>query len=227
MKAARALGRFLSLTAPPAFPFFLANYITGAMNDPTTALPDAVKFLENIDALKDTYRKCLVMSGKREESTAEHSFSLAMAVLCLSRFSNQKIDLIKTLKMALFHDLAEALVGDTFHYDKGTSAPEISEGEALRQLLKPIEQTDLAAEVYDLWNEFENGSGPEAVFLRGIDRFLPMLHNYKTKGHSWVKYGITKEMALAKNSHIEQSSDSIWAFTKNMLEKSKTNGWIL
>lgn len=197
------------------------------MTDQASELQDALKFIENIDALKNTYRKCLIMSGQREESTAEHSFSLAMAVLCLSRFSNQKIDVIKTVKMALFHDLAEALLGDTFHYEKNMAPQENSEGEALKQILNPIANTELAEEIYDLWNEFENGSGPEAIFLRGLDRFLPMLHNFKTNGHSWVKYGITKENALQKNAHIEQSSNAIWCFTKNMLDESQLKGWLL
>lgn len=197
------------------------------MINQNTSLQNALLFIESIDALKHTYRKCLIMSGQREESTAEHSFSLAMAVLCLSQFSNQKIDVTKTVKMALFHDLAEALLGDTFHYDKGTKASELSEGDALKQLLSPIAQTELAAEIYRLWDEFENGDGPESIFLRGIDRFLPMLHNYKTNGHSWRKYGITKETALKKNAHIEQSSAAIWDFTKNMLDESQAKGWII
>lgn len=197
------------------------------MIDKNLELQKALNFIENIDALKNTYRKCLIMSGQREESTAEHSFSLAMAVLCLSQFSNQKVDVTKTLKMALFHDLAEALLGDTFHYDKNVVPLEISESDALKQLLTPIENTELSREIYNLWDEFENGKGPEATFLRGLDRFLPMLHNYKTKGHSWVKYGITKEKALQKNSHIEQSSDAIWSYTKNMLDESQSKGWIL
>ncbi len=196
------------------------------MNAQSSELQEALKFIENIDALKNTYRKCLIMSGQREESTAEHSFSLAMAVLCLSRFSNQKIDVTKAVKMALFHDLSEALLGDTFHYDKNTSPQEVSEGDALKQILSPIANTELSLEIYSLWNEFENSSGPEAVFLRGLDRFLPMFHNFKTKGHSWVKYGITKEKALQKNSHIEQSSEVIWEFTKNMLDESQLKGWI-
>jgi putative hydrolase of HD superfamily len=197
------------------------------MNNQNSELQEALKFIENIDALKNTYRKCLIMSGHREESTAEHSFSLAMAVLCLSSFSNQKIDVPKTVKMALFHDLAEAVLGDTFHYDKNLASQEQSEAEALKQILNPIGNTELAHEIYNLWNEFENGKSSEAIFLRGIDRFLPMFHNYKTKGHSWVKYGITKEKALQKNFHIEQSSEALWNFTKNMLDDSQLKGWIL
>jgi putative hydrolase of HD superfamily len=197
------------------------------MNDQSLELQKALKFIENIDTLKDVYRKCLVMSGQREETTAEHSFSLAMAVLCFSRFSNHQIDVNKTLKMALFHDLAEALLGDTFHYEKDKGFQDCSESNAMRQILAPIANTDLSLEIYQLWNEFENGNSPEAVFLRGLDRFLPMLHNYKTKGHSWIKYGITKEKAIEKNSHIEQSSEAIWNFTKSMLDASQANGWIL
>jgi putative hydrolase of HD superfamily len=189
-------------------------------------LKSALEFLENIDALKSTYRKCLIMNGSKEESTAEHSFSFAMAVLCLSKFSKSEIDVSKAVKMALCHDLAEALLGDTFHYDKESTQSEISEAEALKRVLSPISDTDLAQEIFDLWEEFEHGNGPEATFLRGIDRFLPMYHNYKTEGHSWVKYGITKEMALEKNSHIADSSDVVWSFTKEMLDESKRNGWI-
>lgn len=197
------------------------------MDEKAIEFQEALKFIESIDALKNTYRKCLIMSGQREESTAEHCFSLAMSVLCFSKFSNQEIDVIKALKMALFHDLAEALLGDTFHYDKETKPQEMSESKALKTILSPISGTDLAEEIYQLWDEFENGDGNEAVFLRGLDRFLPMLHNYKTEGHSWVKYGITKEKALEKNSHIEQSSKVIWDFTKSMLDESQTKGWIL
>lgn len=191
-------------------------------------LHDALQFIEAIDALKNTYRKCLIMSGLREESTAEHSFSLAMSVLCLSSFSNQEIDIIKTLKMALYHDLAEALLGDTFHYDKEkASQGQMSESDALQKMLSPIKDTALSQEILDLWNEFENGDGPEAIFLRGLDRFLPMYHNYKTKGHSWLKYGITKDLALTKNAHIKQSSELIWNYTQRMLNESKEKGWIL
>jgi putative hydrolase of HD superfamily len=53
-----------------------------------------------------------------------------------------------------------------------------------------------------------------------------MYHNYKTKGHSWVKHGVSKEMALAKNAHIEQSSNLIWGYTKKMLDESQEKGWI-
>jgi len=196
--------------------------------DTTTEFKKALQFIESLDALKNTYRQCLIMNGERNESTAEHSFSLAMAVLTFSRFANQEIDVPKTVKMALFHDLAEALLGDVFHYNKqpATEAEE-SEAQALKRLLTPLQGTPLHDEIFNLWSEFENADSAEAVFLRGLDRFLPMFHNYKTKGHSWIKHGITKEQALTKNAHIQKSSTTLWDFTQDMLEESRQKGWIL
>ncbi len=189
-------------------------------------LLSALSFLEAIDQLKDTYRQCLTMTGSRNENTAEHTFSLAMAVVVLSRFSNQKIDLHKTIKMALFHDLAEAITGDTFHYDKQKTVSPVSEEEALKSLLGRLEYPVLQNEILELWKEFEFGQTSEAIFLRGIDRFLPMYHNFKTQGYSWQKHGVTKAMAIEKNAHIENSSLEIWSFTLEMLDQSQSKGWL-
>lgn len=191
-------------------------------------LENALMFLEEIDQLKDTYRQCLTMSGSREENTAEHSFSLAMAVLSLSSFSNEKIDVSKTVKMALCHDIVEAYAGDKFHYHKDLDSDlEKIEEESLERILEALgDNSELANEIRSLWHEFEEGDSAEARFLRGIDRFLPMYHNYKTKGHSWIKHKVTKEMALDKNSHIQKSSEVLWDYTKEMLDTSKDQGWI-
>jgi putative hydrolase of HD superfamily len=196
------------------------------MDDQAAKFRDALRFIENIDSLKNTYRKNLILNRAREESTAEHSFSLAMAVLCFGAFSDRKIDLMKTVKMALFHDLAEGLTGDTFHYDKNKAVQEASEREALETILVPIAGTALYAEILALWEEFENGDSPEALFLRGLDRMLPIFHNYKTDGHTWLKHGITKDMALKKNAHIEDGSKLMWEATKAMLDEAQSKGWL-
>ncbi len=190
-------------------------------------LENSLQFLSEIDKLKDTYRQCLIMSGEREENTAEHSFSLAMAAMSLSSFSNEPIDVSKTIKMALCHDIVEVYAGDKFHYHKEESENlDDEEAKALSKVLEPIAGSKLAKEITDIWNEFESGDTPESRFLRGIDRFLPMYHNYKTGGFSWKKHGITKDQALEKNSHIELSSSEVWKFTKSMLDESQEKGWI-
>lgn len=188
-------------------------------------LSQVLSFLENIDRLKDTHRKCLILSGQREENTAEHSFSLAMAVLSLSSFSNEKIDTDKAMKMALFHDLAESLMGDTFHYDKAEKLDPEEEKASMKEVLAPLKESDLAQEIYDLWEEFEYGETNEAFFLRGVDRFLPVFHNFKTQGHTWKKYGISKEKVLTKNAHIQQGSRQLWEYMKQKLDECEQAGW--
>ena len=190
------------------------------------SLNKSLKFLEELDKLKDTYRQCLIMSGNREENTAEHSYSLAMAVIVLEKFSNTKINLLKAVKMALYHDIVEIYAGDTFHYDKEKTDKRAEETKSLEKVLSHLGDRQLVSDISLLWNEFEDGESAEAVFLRGIDRFLPMYHNFKTNGHSWIKHGITKEQALRKNSHIRDSSKEIWGFTKNMLDESHDHNWI-
>ena len=191
------------------------------------SLESRLHFLEEIDKLKDTYRQCLTMSGSREENTAEHSYSLAMAAMTLASFSNVKVDVFKTVKMALFHDIVEVYAGDNFYYHKDTTVDlKEQETEALLKVLKPLGDMELSKEMVELWHEFEDGGTPESDFLRGLDRFLPMYHNFKTDGHSWKKHGITMEQALEKNAHIEDSSKEIWDFTKTMLKESKEKGWL-
>lgn len=190
-------------------------------------LENALHFLQEIDKLKDTYRQCLTMSGKREENTAEHSYSLAMAALSLNSFANKKVDVFKSVKMALYHDIVEVYAGDNFHYHKDDTIDlKEQETQALMKVLAPISDSEQAKEMIELWHEFEDGQTAESIFLRGVDRFLPMFHNYKTNGHSWVKHGVTKEMALDKNSHIEDSSAELWEYTQKMLDESQSNGWI-
>lgn len=190
-------------------------------------LENALNFLEEIDKLKDVHRQCLIMSGTREENTAEHSYSLAMASLTLAQFSNDPIDVFKAVKMALFHDIVEVYAGDNFHYHKdATENLKEQETEALEKVLEPLGESELATEMMNLWEEFEAGLTNESKFLRGVDRFLPMYHNFKTEGHSWKKHGISKEQALEKNAHIEKSSQKLWEYTQTMLETSKNEGWL-
>jgi putative hydrolase of HD superfamily len=190
------------------------------------SLESSLRFMEELDKLKDTYRQCLVMSGKREENTAEHSYSLAMAAIVFERFANTKIDLFKAIKMALYHDIVEAYSGDTFHYNKEDTDKRAEETASLHDILSHLENEELVSEIIEIWNQFEDGKCAESIFLRGLDRFLPMYHNFKTNGHSWVKHGVSKEQALEKNAHIQDSSSEMWEFTQKMLEESRQKNWI-
>ncbi len=75
-----------------------------------TRLTGLLDFLQAAEQLKDTLRSGTTTGG-RPESTAEHSWRLALMVL-LFEPELKEIDMLKLLKLTLVHDLGEAISGD-------------------------------------------------------------------------------------------------------------------
>ena len=73
-----------------------------------------ISFIKEIDKLKYIQRKTSLFNSTRNENDAEHSWHLAMMALVMSEQSNEKVDLLKVIKMLLIHDIVEIDAGDTF-----------------------------------------------------------------------------------------------------------------
>ena len=52
----------------------------------------------------------------RWENDAEHAWHMALMTVLLSEYSNEPIDVLKTVTMLLIHDLVEIDAGDTYAY---------------------------------------------------------------------------------------------------------------
>ena len=74
------------------------------------------EFIIELDRLKGVYRKSFLSDGSRNENSAEHSWHLAVTVMMLHEEIEEEIDLLKTLKMALIHDICEIGAGDIFRF---------------------------------------------------------------------------------------------------------------
>ncbi len=68
-------------------------------------------FFHLAEKLKTTFRYSET-KGVRQESSAEHSWRLALMALVIAKELNLDINLEKALKIALIHDLAEVVSGD-------------------------------------------------------------------------------------------------------------------
>lgn len=77
-------------------------------------LSKQVDFIKEIDKLKYIQRKTKLFHSERNENDAEHSWHLAMMAIVLAEHSNEKIDLLKVIKMVLIHDIVEIDAGDIF-----------------------------------------------------------------------------------------------------------------
>eukprot|EP01134_Creolimax_fragrantissima_P001385 CFRG1385T1 len=112
------------------------------------------------------------------ESIADHMHRMAvMAVLC----EDPSLDKTRCIKIALVHDLAEAIVGDITPYC-GVSGEdkEKMEDDAMKRIWKEeLEGSDAGKELYELWREYEDASTPEALFVKDLDKFEMIVQAYE------------------------------------------------
>jgi putative hydrolase of HD superfamily len=194
-------------------------------------LNSLLDFIREIDRLKTVERQTLLHNssgaeqtgGRRRENSAEHSWHLAMAVLVFHGLAEPGTDLLKSLKMALLHDLVEIDAGDVFVY---THNPDkfANESAAIRRLTESL-PAPIGEELRTVWFEFEEGQCAEARFVAALDRFLPMFSNYLNQGHSWHQHGIKLEQVVAKNKPpISSALPDLWAHAEAMLNESVAKG---
>lgn len=94
------------------------------------------EFLKEIDKEKNIFRQTYLADGMRKENDAEHAWHMALFVMVLSEYANEDIDVLKTMKIVLIHDLIEIYAGDTYAYDsKGNESKRGRELAAADRLL--------------------------------------------------------------------------------------------
>jgi putative hydrolases of HD superfamily len=208
-----------------------AERLRKAMSSPAPALSaherlaQQIRFIVEVDKLKEIFRQTLVINSRRPENDAEHSWHLCLIVITLAEHANwPQLDILRVLKMLILHDLVEIDAGDTFAYDTQAMASqherEVVAADRIFGLLPP----DQGREFRVLWDEFEARQTPEAKFAAAVDRFQPMLLNCRTEGAAWRKHGVTRDRVLARNSHIVEGSTALWDFAQKMIEETVAAG---
>lgn len=139
-------------------------------------LHQQIEFLLEIDKLKQIFRQTYLLDETRKENDAEHSWHFAMFAVLLCDYANEKVDLLKVVKMALIHDLVEIDAGDTFLYDEVGHADKAEREEKAAERLFGLLPSDVGEELHMLWIEFEAKETAEAKFAGSIDRLQPFLH---------------------------------------------------
>ena len=146
-----------------------------------------VDFLEAVLKLKDLKRTGWVMRNVQEpESVAAHSFNVAL--LCMLFAEDEKLNVEHCVKLALVHDLHEAICGDLVlkkhNAEHGISAAEkvSKEKESARELFKLLPSKE--HELIKLSNEFLEGKTKEAIFVRDMDRLEACLQAFYYTRHN-------------------------------------------
>jgi len=134
----------------------------------TTELTNYLKFIAEIEGLKSTERTAWASSG-RKESTAEHSWRLAVFAVILSQ-EYPKLDQSRVLTMCLIHDLGELYEGDVAAISNPDQKLKFTtEYQAIIKALRylPEQQRNYLTEI---WLEYNDNKTPEAQLVKALDK---------------------------------------------------------
>lgn len=126
-------------------------------------------FFEASGRLKSERRRGWVikLGMKNPESVADHSYRVALMSMVYG--DARGLDTMKAVRMAILHDLAEAMVGDSTPGERRPEEKRRLESDAMRKMLKEL-PASLSRTYYDSWLEFEEGDSPEARLVRQLDK---------------------------------------------------------
>ncbi len=173
------------------------------------------EFILEADKEKSILRQTRLSDGEHYENDADHAWHMALMCVLLSEYSNEKIDVLKTISMILIHDIVEIDAGDTYAYDaQGASSQrerELKAADRLYDILPPDQGERLRA----LWEEFEAGQTAEAKFAKALDNIQPAMLNSATDGIEWVRHGVRLSQVLKRNKNTADGSAVLWDYSFN------------
>ncbi|KAL8137723.1 hypothetical protein V2J09_003724 [Rumex salicifolius] len=154
-------------TGPIAGPDGAGSEISGsACSSPAST----IDFLTLCRSLKTTKRKGWINQGiEGPESIADHMYRMSLMALITGDLPGLNRE--RCIKIAIVHDIAEAIVGDITPSD-GVPKAEKSRREqaALNEMCEVLGGGMRAEEIKELWAEYENNSSLEANLVKDFDK---------------------------------------------------------
>jgi putative hydrolase of HD superfamily len=154
-------------------------------------IQEIVDFCKQVGKLKRISRKGWVSWAKvkRPESVADHSFRSAILAMCLSDLRG--LDAEKMIRMALLHDVHEALIGDYDYFDKKKIGPDqVKEREekAIKTIFSVLPET-IRRKYILLADEYRRQETEDANLVRQIDEIEMIMQalEYEKEGYDKTK----------------------------------------
>ena len=183
-----------------------------------------IRFLVEMDKMKNIYRQTRVLHEDRAENDAEHAWHLAMLALVLSEYANEPVDLKKVLATVLIHDIVEIDAGDTYAYDEAGNATKTEREQKAADRLFGLLPADQGQYMRQFWDEFEANETPEAKFANALDRVQPLMLNYCKHGESWKTHGTKREQVENRNRIVCEGSEVLSDFVYELIRRAAEEG---
>ena len=181
-----------------------------------------IDFVNFTHEFREVVRYAGTKLGKRIENDTEHSYQVVMVAWFLIEQDKLKLNKELCLMYALAHDLVEIYAGDTYIFDKNKISSKVErERESLRQIKKRLSHFKTLIRTIE---EYEKREDEESKFIYALDKLLPPLQIYLTKGKLWHE----KKVSLADNIEnknkkiaISKDVDKYWQELLKELIKNK------
>lgn len=205
--------------------------ITPRYDESTTPL----SFFHLLERLKTTKRAGWQRFGiDAGESISDHMYRMSILTMTAPASITSKLDIPRCTRMALVHDMAEALVGDITPVDN-VAKDEKSRRESetmdyiCNLLLGKFNGGLNGQEIRKLWQEYEDSETAESLFVHDIDKIelLLQMNEYERANppptdlgeFTWVATKIQSPEVKAWAQHVLWERVELW---KN---RGLTPGW--
>lgn len=188
-------------------------------NQKLERLEKQIRFIVEIDKVKNIFRQTYLADAGRKENDAEHSWHIALMAYLLQEYAEKPVDVSKVMLMVLIHDLVEIDAGDTYAYDAAGAETKRAREEAAADRIFGLLPEDQGKYFRELWEEFEAYESPEGKYAHLLDNFQPLLLNDASGGLSWQEHQVKKSQIYKRNEKIEETSETIWNCMKEIVQK--------
>lgn len=183
-----------------------------------------MKFILEIDKVKNVFRQTYLADGNRKENDAEHSWHMAIMAFLLKEYAQEEVDIMRVVLMVLIHDLVEIDAGDTYAYDlDGLQTKREREVRAAKRIFGLLPK-DQGEQFRELWDEFEAYESAEAKYAHMLDNFQPLMLNDALDGKSWKEHKVKKSQIYSRNAKTMEGSEKIWEYMQDLVQKNIDRG---
>lgn len=181
-------------------------------------------FALEIDKEKNVFRQTSLSGGGRKENDAEHAWHMAIMAYLLREYSNEKIDIAKTMLMCLIHDIVEIDAGDTYAYDEEGKKSQKEREDAAKERIFSLLPDDQKRELTALFDEFEAGETAESRFAHAMDNMQPLMLNDSNDGHDWKEHNASAKAVYGRHEGTRPGSEILYNIADEIIKKHIKKG---
>ena len=187
-------------------------------------LKKQLEFILEIDKLKNVFRQTHITNNVRYENDAEHSWHMAIMAYALKEYSNQPIDVAKTMLMCLIHDVVEIDAGDTYAYDDANLKTQFEREEKAKERIFALLPEEQCKEFIALFDEFEACETAESKFAHAMDNLQPLLLNDSNDGGDWKEHDVCAKRVYDRQNKTKLGSKTLFDVTDKIIKRNIEKG---